>query len=220
MAKTLPRMINPYQTPAFDAKQFQDQPGYMPAAAANFGWVSQVRTFAILNIVQGVLEVPLGVFLTGLATMFPVLIKMDQAKNANGAQDEPGMIWMVSGIYFVIGIPVLVCGILRIVAGVKNYRFRGRTLSLISIIAGAASVMTCYCAPTSLGLLVYGLTLHLNPAVKMAFEMGRQGKTADQILAAFTLYQPGYYPPPFGPPGQMPAGESPFGAESQQPPIG
>src|ERR1043165_199740 len=101
-------MINPYQTPEFDPKQFQDQPGYMPAAAANFGWVSQVRTFAILNIVQGVLELPMGLLLTGMATMFPVLIKMDQAKNANATgADEPWMIWLVSGVYFAIGIPVL-----------------------------------------------------------------------------------------------------------------
>ena len=91
--------------------------------------------------------------------------------------------WVLAGVYLAIGIPVLISGILRIVAGVQNYRFKGRTLSLVSIIVGMATLFSCYCAPTAMGLLVYGLILHLNPAVRAAFEMGRKGHSADQILA-------------------------------------
>ena len=208
-------MINPYQTPTFDPKQFQDQPG-LGNAAANFSWVSQIRTFAILNIIQGTLEIPMGLMFSGLAVFFPIMMSMEQARDPSAADDLPfdgQMFWLISGIYMAIGIPVLSCGVLRIVSGVRNFRFKGRTLSLISIFAGMSSVFSCYCAPTALGILVYGLILHLNPAVKAAFEMGRQGQTVEQILAAFSLYQPSYYgasppPPTANPPS---AGDNPFG---------
>jgi uncharacterized membrane protein HdeD (DUF308 family) len=207
-------MINPYQTPTFDPRQFQDQPGF-GNAAANLSWVSQVRTFAILNIIQGALEIPMGLMFSGMAVLFPVMMSMEQARDPSAGEELPfdgRMYWLVSGIYLVIGIPVLTSGILRIVAGVRNFRFKGRTLSLISIIAGASSVLSCYCAPTALGILVYGLIIHLNPAVKAAFEMGRQGRTAEQILAAFSLYQPSYYgmPPPSSAVNPPSAGENPF----------
>jgi hypothetical protein len=207
-------MINPYQTPTFDPKQFQEQPG-LGNAAANFSWVSQVRTFAILNIIQGALEIPMGLMSTGMAVLFPVMMSMEQARDPSAEAELPfegRMLWLVSGIYLAIGMPVLTCGILRIVSGVRNFRFKGRTLSLISIIAGVSSVLSCYCAPTALGILVYGLILHLNPAVKAAFEMGRQGRTAEQILAAFSLYQPSYYgmPSPSSTANPPSAGENPF----------
>jgi len=208
-------MNNPYQSPAFDSKQFQDQPLLPQAGAQDYSWVSQVRIFAILNAVQGTLEIPMGLFTTGMAVLFPTLIRMDKARNPNadGPQPEEFM-WFIAGLYLAIGLPVLASGILRLVAAYRNYRFQGRTLGMVSICAGLGSMLSCYCAPTAIGILVYGLILFLNPAVKVAFEMARQGQSADQILAAFSPYQSTYYapsPPPASP-GQPPAaGERPFG---------
>jgi len=148
--------------------------------------------------------------------LFPALIQMDKARNPNaapGAQPEEFM-WFVSAIYLAIGIPVLTSGVLRIIAGVRNYNFKGRMLGIVSICAGLGSMLSCYCAPTAIGLLVYGLVIFLSPAVKAAFEMARQGHSAAQILAAFNPYQPVYYAPiqPPGAPGQATSGgEKPFG---------
>jgi len=49
--------------------------------------------------------------------------------------------------------------------------------------------------------------------VNAAFEMRRQGRTADQILAAFNPYQPTLYgsATPAAPPNQPPFGQSPLG---------
>jgi uncharacterized membrane protein HdeD (DUF308 family) len=208
-------MNNPYQSPAFDSKQFRDQPAFAPPAAHDYGWVSQVRIFAILNAVQGVLEIPMGLFTTGMAVLFPTLMQMDKARNPNAGGPQPEeFMWFVSAIYLAIGIPVLTSGILRIIAAIRNYSFKGRTLGMVSICAGLGSMLSCYCAPTAIGLLVYGLILFLNPAVKAAFEMARQGHTPDQILAAFSPYQTTFYAPnpPPGAPGQPPlGGERPFG---------
>ena len=207
-------MTNPYQTPAFDPKQFQDQPGYVGGSASDFGWVRQVRTFAILNAVQGMLEIPMGLFTIGMSVLFPTLIRTNQQPNADPAQvaaDESTM-WFLAGLYLAIGIPVLISGILRIVAGVQNYRFKGRTLSLVSIIVGMATLFSCYCAPTAMGLLVYGLILHLNPAVSAAFKLGRKGHSADQILGGLNPIPAGSeaFNQPFMPTQPPASGDDPF----------
>jgi len=202
-------MSNSYQPPAFDPKQFQDQPAYAPTAANDYGWVSQIRIFAILNAVQGILEIPMGLFLSGLGVAMPALQRLQKNNNPGPVGETESMILFITVLYVAIGIPLLISGILRVAAAWQNYRFRGRILSLVSIIVGMATLFSCYCAPTALALLVYGLILHLNPAVTAAFEMGRLGRTADQILAAFNPYQPTLYGS--APPNQPPFGQSPFG---------
>lgn len=192
-------MSNPYQPPSFDPKQFQDAP-YMPAPAANsgFGWVSQVRIVAILNCVQGGLEIPLGLMLLGAAAFVPYLIQMEKANNpgAAGGGPPPEFEWILPAAYGSIGTLLLAAGILRIYAGIQNFRFRGRVLGIVSFCLGLVSMMGCYCTPTSIALLVYGLIVYLNPAVIAAFEMGKQGMTGDAILASFSGYRPMQPPPP------------------------
>jgi hypothetical protein len=209
---------NPYQPPAFDPKQFQDQPAHAPPGSYDAGWVRQVRIFAILNAVQGLLEIPIGLMTGGIGVLFPVMLQMEEVQKQKGGPEEvpEGLFWAMSAIYLAIGIPVLICGALRLVAAYRNYYFQGRTLGIVSICAGAASILTCNCAPTAIGLMVYGLILFLNPAVKIAFEMARQGHTADQILAAFstyTAYSSAHYSQiqPLGTSPQPDTGPSPFG---------
>src|SRR5262245_46506253 len=170
-------MSNPYQTPAFDSKQFQDHPGFGPGGLGA-GWVRQVRTFAILNAVQGILEILLGLMMSVAGAIFPILGRMEEVKKAEDGPPPEQSLWIMGIVYLAIGLVVLACGILRIVAGVQNYRFKGRMLGLISIIVGVVPVFTCYCAPTAIGLLVFGLIIHLDAAVTAAFEMANQGKTA------------------------------------------
>jgi len=202
-------MSNPYQSPAFDPKQFQDQPVYVTAAASDYSWVNQVRIFAILNAVQGMLEIPMGCMTTGMGAALPTMIRMGKAKNPGGPpldSNDETMLWVLSLVYLGIGLPVLTSGILRIIAGWQNYRFKGRMIGMVSIIVGLGTMFSCYCAPTAVGLLVYGLIIFVNPAVKAAFEMARQGRSPEQILAAFNPYQATFYSPP---PPQPPASESP-----------
>jgi len=196
-------MSNPYQTPAFDPRQFQDQPAG-PAAAFGANWVGHVRIFAVLNAVQGMLEILMGLMLTAIGGMLPFISQMKEMKEAETPEGMPPeqFFWVFGGIYIAIGLVALASGILRIVAGVQNYRFKSRVLGLVSVIVGVAPVFTCYCAPTAIGMLVYGLIIHLDPAVVAAFKMVAEGKTASQVLAAFDPNQAAYYSPPPG--GPMP----------------
>jgi hypothetical protein len=192
-------MSNPYQPPGFDPKRFQDQP-YMPAPVmdSGHGYVSQVRVVAILNCVQGVLEVLLGLMLVGVAIFMPIMIEMEQAKDRAGQPPPPELKWILGGVYGVMGGAPLIAGLLRIIAGVQNFRFRSRTLGMVSFFVGLASLFSCYCAPTSIAILVYGLIVYLNPAVKAAFEMGQQGMKGDQILASFAMPRPMVPPQQYG----------------------
>lgn len=125
-------MSNPYQSPSFDPKQFQDVPAYVPPPANSYGTVYQVRIVSILNAVQGMLEIPMGLFYVVLAFFFPVMIKLDP--NLKNRPDPPPeqMFWILAAVYLAIGIPVLLAGVLRIVAGFQNYRYKSRMLGFVS----------------------------------------------------------------------------------------
>jgi uncharacterized membrane protein HdeD (DUF308 family) len=194
-------MSNPYQPPSFDATQFQDQPAFPPGSPyGQSNWVNQVRTFAILNLVQGILELLFGLMISAAVAMFPFLADMEAVKKAQAEQGNPEqMFWVMGVVYLVIGIIALTSGILRIVAGVQNYRLKGRMLGIVSLIVGMAPVFTCYCAPTAIALLVFGLIIFLDPAVKSAFSMVKQGRTVSQVLAMFSPYQAAYPGPPQAP---------------------
>jgi hypothetical protein len=192
-------MSNPYQSPAFDPKQFHDSPFQAPVGVNDYGWVSQVRIVAILNGVQGALEIPMGLMYVGMAFFIPAIFEMGAANQPPGAAGPPPeMLTFMTVLYLVMGIPVLLAGALRIVAAWSNFHYRGRTLGILSMVLGMGSALSCYCAPTGIALLVYGLIVYLNPAVKMAFAMGAEGIPAGQILATFVPFRGG---PPLPAPG-------------------
>ncbi|MCA9268199.1 MAG: hypothetical protein KDA41_07000 [Planctomycetales bacterium] len=180
-------MSNPYQTPQFDDRsQFAADGGPAPRPS---GKVQQVRVFAALNGVQGGLEVAMGLMLLAFAALFPLLLENDpnmQRLNNDGRSFQLFMTVLYGGL----GIAGTVCGALRLMACFKNWNFRGRGLGMISIFAGMGSCITCYCAPTAIAVLVYGLILYLDPYVKDAFAHGEQGVPADKILYDYSAYRP------------------------------
>ena len=73
---------------------------------------------------------------------------------------------------------------MHIVAGIRNYKFRGRVFGLVALGGGMITMITCYCAPTAIALGVYGLITFLNPEVNQAFAMAASGKKREEIMAA------------------------------------
>ncbi len=207
-------MSNPYQSPSFDPKQFQDySTPFPPPQNTGFGWVQQIRVVAILNCVQGGLECLMGTFLVGMAAFLVVMIQTERNRpgfpNNNNAPE--GLEWVMGGVYGAIGAAVLLAGILRIYAGFQNFRYRKRVLGIVSFVCGLVSMIGCYCAPTGIAMIIYGLIVFLNPAVQAAFEMGEKGTPPDVILNSFLPYPPqGYGQPqnygqsPFSPPPTPP----------------
>jgi hypothetical protein len=194
-------MSNPYLSPSFDPKQFQDHAGYMPPPQyTGFGWVQQIRVVAILNCVQGGLECTAGAGLAGIGIFVGIMIGMDRG-GPGGNGPPPGVEWFAGGLYGGLGAVALIAGILRIYAGYQNFRYRKRVLGIVSLICGLGSMIVCYCAPTGIAMLIYGLIVYLNPAVQAAFAMGDKNVPPDMILNSFLPYPPqSYGQPPFQPP--------------------
>jgi hypothetical protein len=217
-------MSNPYISPSFDPKQFQDYSApFPPPQNTGFGWVQQIRVVAILNCVQGGLECTAGAAFTGLGIFAGVMIGMERQGRGMGngppGGPPPGMEWILGGIYTTMGVVALAAGILRLYAGIQNFRYRKRTLGLVSFFCGLGSMSVCYCAPTGIGMLIYGLIVYLNPAVKLAFDMGDKGASPDAILNSFLPYPPpGYGQPPFSPPPTTPY-QPPFSPPPSPPPT-
>jgi hypothetical protein len=92
---------------------------------------------------------------------------------------------ILGGVYLALGGLVLAVSLLRIYAGFRLFGFRNRVVGISSLTFGLATSLTLYCIPISVGLLIYGLIVLLDKPVAAAFELGTQGYTGDQIMAAF-----------------------------------
>jgi len=184
-------MSNPYQSPqsSFDSKLFQDPPPGL-IGGSEYGWIQQVRVYAILSAFQAALELPMGALLLFVGSIVPVM--MTRETNDPPPQE---VVWGMMGYYLTEGCIVLLSAVLRLVAAYRNFYFKSRALGFLAMGLGLASMFACYCAPTTIAIFIYGLIVFRNPAVKVAFEMGAQGRTPAEIFAAFTPYRT-YSPPP------------------------
>jgi len=177
---------NPYASPELPSGQGPGGPIPPYAHPPSRSMVRHVPIVAILMIVQGFLEILMGLGYVGMGIMFPVMMRMEMEQQGGppGGPPPEAMMWILLAIYGGMGLVAMVAAMLHIFAGVRNYRFRGRVLGLVALGGGMATVLTCYCAPTAVGLGVYGLITYLNPEVIQAFAMGESGKKREEILAA------------------------------------
>ena len=98
-------MSNPYESPQSDPYQQPAKPfgPAQPAGHLPSPLVQQVRIIAVLNGVQGGLEVIMGLIQGSMAFLFPMLVMMEG--NANGGEDPPEeMFWVLGVIYGAIGL--------------------------------------------------------------------------------------------------------------------
>jgi len=179
---------NPYQTPPPD-NPFRDAGGgYGPYEGKRpDSMTGHVRVVSILMIVQGALELLCGLMLGVFAVVVPLVMR-EELRNAPQGPGQPPpefMLAIMPAIYGTTALGGLVAGGLHLTAGIKNYRFRGRTLGFTALIVGFAACLTCDCAPTAIGLAVYGLIVYNNASVRQAFEAAETGLAGDDILKRY-----------------------------------
>jgi hypothetical protein len=85
-----------------------------------------------------------------------------------------------------LGAVIFSCGIVNLIAGVRIVRFRGRVFGLIALFTNVLPLITCYCAPTSIAMMVYGLIVLFQPDVARAFELVAAGASPDEAVRKFT----------------------------------
>ena len=89
----------------------------------------------------------------------------------------------------------IVCIVMSVGAGILSFmhflaayfgfNYKHRVFGIATMILGLTTVFTFYCAPTSIGLAVYGLIIYFNPAVVKAFQLRKAGMDKQEMLAQF-----------------------------------
>ena len=180
---------DPFGTNTDNPYAFNQTTAPQPKAASQQGMVNHVMALSILMIVQGSLSSLCGLGVGAMALIMPAIIKaqagMAPRPGMPPQQMPPEMEWIMIGMYGGMAVVLLGTGILGIWGGIRIMKFRGYTLGIVALSAGLLAIFGCYCAPTAIALFIYGLIVMLNPPVKQAFEMGEQGRTADEIRNHF-----------------------------------
>ena len=117
--------------------------------------VQQVKVVAILMIIQGSLELVLGL-VGGIGGSVMVQVE---------PQGAPPV-----AVFIVLGLVMSGIGASRLLAGIMNLKFRGRIFGIVTHCVGFLTACTGYCAPTAIGLAIYGMIVYLNHDVADAFE--------------------------------------------------
>jgi hypothetical protein len=147
--------------------------------------VKQVPIVAGLLIAQGVGECLMGLFYVVMGPLMKTMMGRGAYREISSAPGmPPGFENYMLIFYVVAGLLTVTAGVLGIVAGIKGLKYRGRMLGLVGLISGVTTFLSCYCFPTALILLVYGLVVYLNSDVVRAFEMGERLSPAE-IRATF-----------------------------------
>lgn len=145
--------------------------------------LTQQRVISILLIVQGTMAILMGLLFIGAAIFVPQVIAADmQRQRPPGGPSLEEMRMILLATYGVMGACGVLPGILQIYAGFQNLWLRGHTLGLVAICGGVVNLGTCYCFPTALALMIYGMIIYLNPTTKMAFELAKQGQDYEMIM--------------------------------------
>jgi hypothetical protein len=175
----------------------------------------QVNTISILLIVQGSLECAMGLLYAAMGPLMFGLMQTPSPSRSGGPPPPEEMAGIISGVYIVIGLFAIACGVLKIVAGIKNRKYRGRTLGYVALISGILMIFTCYCGITGIGLAIWGLIVYSNETTRRAFQLGEEGLSPDEIIA--TMEGGGYPPGGMGgppPPGGFGGPAAPYTPDS------
>src|SRR3954447_19870967 len=105
-------------------------------------------------IVQGFLEVGMGLVYIVMAFVMPVLFQQAQMQQQGQVGAPPGLpagfAEIMTGVYGGMGAAGFLAGTLRVVAGFRNIGYRGRVFGIVSMVFGLLSLGTCYCSVTSI----------------------------------------------------------------------
>jgi hypothetical protein len=143
--------------------------------------VGQVKIVGILMIVHGITVVVMGGF---YGVMGGVLMAAPPPPPAGGGP-PPGFFAAMTWIYVALGALIALPGLLNVIAGVQLIRYRGRTLAIVALFSNALALISCYCIPTIIGMMIYGLIVLFNTDVAWAFDQIARGKDPNDVVRRF-----------------------------------
>ena len=173
---------NPFQSPTEFNQPMKPLGG--DGGFAGLHIVNQIQVIAILMLVQGALLLVMSMVMFFYAFGFVAIIRSAPADQGGPPFPEEALFWIqvvgvLGGGFF------LLLALMHFLSGYWGLNLKGRMFGITTMILGLASSLTFYCAPTAIGLAVYGLIIYFHQASRQAFEMSNQGKTRNEILKQF-----------------------------------
>ena len=120
-----------------------------------------------------------GIFFAYMPTMMP------EAERAKMQAEAGPMFEIIAAIGIGLGVFVLLISAMHFIAGIRALKYRGRGFMMVTWFLGLFASITMYCAPTSIGLAIWGLIVFFNPAVKTAFKMVEDGIDKKEVERQF-----------------------------------
>lgn len=136
--------------------------------------VAHAPVFAIFLMIHGAVLSIAGAFFLLYGGSLGVSFGTMPEPTGQGTEGVRSIENMVVGLLLVVAIGHLVAGVLQLWAGWRMRTFRSRPLVFTALIAGLITVVGCYCLPTSMGILIWGLIVVLHPAVAERFAAQRR----------------------------------------------
>jgi hypothetical protein len=171
--------------------------------------IKHVRTLSIVMYVNAGIALAVAAIAVFAGAY---IFKMSPAEwTADGSAAE-GQLFGTS-MYGAVGAYCAITAALQIVAATKLRKFRGRTLAIAALAAGAFNTPVCCCLPLfSLPAAVFGGWVLFGQGVREAFEIAeRNNWSPEQVLAYYAGGGQGMggAPPPAAPAGFPPGGAAP-----------
>lgn len=143
--------------------------------------VQQVQVVAILMIVNGALVSLVGLYLVCMGPFMFVMAKTAPPPPGGGGGPDTMIMGIMATVYLILGLLVLTTSVLNIVGGIRSLKYRGRTLAMVALFSNLVPMFTCYCIPTSLGLMIYGLIVFFQSDVADAFARVADGLPPERV---------------------------------------
>lgn len=133
------------------------------------GRAQHLPLLSILSIIHGAVLVAASIFYTlvyaGVGSM--MFVSPPAPPPGGGEQPPPELFGgIMFGIAIVYGFLHFIPGLLQIVAGVRMRKRRGRVFAIVAFASGVLTVLGCYCMPTAIALMIFGLVVMLDPSVR------------------------------------------------------
>jgi hypothetical protein len=140
------------------------------------GKVPHVEWLAIVTMVHGGLMVAYAVFLLAYGAVFGITLSGVALEPPPGEPaPPPGLLaGIVTGTLLLMALGMLIPGLLQLVGGWFMRQFRYKPFAIVALVSGLASIIGCYCFPTSLALCVWGAIVLFDHDVGQRFEATRR----------------------------------------------
>ncbi|MEM7479074.1 MAG: hypothetical protein AAF483_29165, partial [Planctomycetota bacterium] len=133
-------------------------------------------------IVNGIFTSFYGIYTIVLSFFWPDMMANNPAFQDGTPEAKMAMEFMPIA-FIATGVLCIILALLYVFSGILLIKFRGYKFAFVALIGGMASLMTCYCFPTSLGLLIFGLIVLLDQPVRDAFEAAEAGVSPKDIIS-------------------------------------